>query len=350
MSSNRDLLQKKIISQSLKLQIYEQYRLNPYRFETVMQDENPNLEFYMSHRLSNYQFKIIVNGISDRSKISREKITKDTQKVLIYIKEHEKVVGLLTGLACKDAFFILKIQSNNHQVVVSLLENLKYYLHQQKINHASSDIIDQDDPFITAFQKAGFSGAYALGKECVFKIITADIPTPLQPESRAEMITFINHDEAELTEKSLIKHLHFSERHSIKKEAFGCFIQNETNRIVGGVIGLIYQNNLTIDRLWIDEYYRGNNYSKQLVNFAEIHAIQRGCLTASLHTMEYHAPWLYPKLGYKIFFEQRIGHFRGYYYNKILQKALNFFPQKNNTTEPVFVEDKFKVKKQYKIC
>jgi len=344
MLSNR-LFQEKILSRSLELQLYENYRLNPYRFETVLLDEKHNLEFYMSYQLSNYQFKTIVNGISDRSKLSREKIKRDTQKVLIYIKEHEKVVGLLTGLACKDAFFILGIQSNYHQVVVSLLDNLKYYLHQQKINHASSDILDHDDPFVTAFQQAGFSGAQALGVEWVFKIITADIPTPIQPVNTAEIMTFVNHDEAELSEKDLRNHSEFLEKNFPKKEAFGCFIQDETHQIVGGIIGLIYQNNLTIDRLWIDEYYRGNNYSKQLVDFAESHARQRRCLTASLHTMEYHAPWLYPKLGYKIFFEQKIGGFRGFYYDKILQKTLNFFQQKKNTTASGLVEDKIEVRK-----
>jgi N-acylglucosamine-6-phosphate 2-epimerase len=70
--------------------------------------------------------------------------------------------------------------------------------------------------------------------------------------------------------------------------------------VLGGLAGETYWGWLYIDKLWLDESLRGRGLARELMQRAEIEAIQRGCRAAYLTTFSFQARGLYEKLGYRV--------------------------------------------------
>jgi GNAT superfamily N-acetyltransferase len=73
------------------------------------------------------------------------------------------------------------------------------------------------------------------------------------------------------------------------------------NRVVGGAVGNTWWGWLRIDRLWIDEAMRGQDWGTRVMQAAEAEAIRRGCRHVFLDTMSFQALPFYLRLGYEIF-------------------------------------------------
>ncbi|HQF62987.1 MAG TPA: GNAT family N-acetyltransferase [Anaerolineaceae bacterium] len=97
-------------------------------------------------------------------------------------------------------------------------------------------------------------------------------------------------------------------------------LQGPDEVIVGGVIGIIYWDWLSIDLLWVKAELRGRGFGQRLLALVEDEARRRGATHAHLDTFSFQAPEFYKKLGYRVFGELPnfpAGHTR-YYFTKEL--------------------------------
>jgi len=78
-------------------------------------------------------------------------------------------------------------------------------------------------------------------------------------------------------------------------------LKDENDKVMGGLIGVIYRFCLFIDTLWIEESLRGQGHGKALVIDAERIAREENCLFIHLDTFSFQAPDFYESLGFKSF-------------------------------------------------
>lgn len=81
------------------------------------------------------------------------------------------------------------------------------------------------------------------------------------------------------------------------------FIRDDSDEIVGGVIGGTYWGWLYVDLLWLDESVRRKSYGQKLLAAAEEEALRRGCTQVFLDTFSFQARPFYEKHGYTVFGE-----------------------------------------------
>ncbi|MFA5075162.1 MAG: GNAT family N-acetyltransferase [Candidatus Babeliales bacterium] len=117
-------------------------------------------------------------------------------------------------------------------------------------------------------------------------------------------------------------------------QKIGVFIRDIDGEVVGGCLGSIKLNisipHIHINDVWIVKSLRGNGLSKIFLNIIENIAKEFGCIKSSLVTSDYHAPWLYRKVGYNAVIEfpyfgndHKIwGHAAQYYTHYEFQKDL----------------------------
>jgi len=98
-------------------------------------------------------------------------------------------------------------------------------------------------------------------------------------------------------------------------------LRKDTNEIVGGVIGIVYMECLTINLLWVSEELRGLGYGKKLLNKVEGMAKSRECRMILLDTFSFQAPDFYKNNGFNIYSTLEncpIQKFKRYYFKKDL--------------------------------
>ncbi len=78
------------------------------------------------------------------------------------------------------------------------------------------------------------------------------------------------------------------------------FLRTSEQKVVGGLIGVIYWGWLYVDRLWLPEDQRGQGYGKQILAAAEAEALQRGCRHVHLDTLSFQALDFYERQGYVV--------------------------------------------------
>ena len=88
-------------------------------------------------------------------------------------------------------------------------------------------------------------------------------------------------------------------------EELNLCIHNGEGQLIAGLCGGTYWGWLNIERLWVHENYRSRGLGKLLVETAEKQAIDRGCRHAHVDTMDFQAPGMYTKLGYRVMTEYR---------------------------------------------
>lgn len=100
------------------------------------------------------------------------------------------------------------------------------------------------------------------------------------------------------------------------------FLRDDTDKIVGGLVGFTYWDFLSIDLFWLEESVRGQGFGEKMLKWAEQVAIQRGCTTAHLDTFEFQAPHFYEKYGYEQWgvLDGYAGKYKRIYYKKNLSK------------------------------
>lgn len=100
-----------------------------------------------------------------------------------------------------------------------------------------------------------------------------------------------------------------------------CFVlQSPDEKVVGGVIGIVYWDWFSLDLMWIKEEFRGRGYGHRLLTLAEDEARKRGAKNVHLDTFSFQASDFYKQHGYEVFGELQdfpAGHQR-YYMTKQL--------------------------------
>jgi predicted GNAT family acetyltransferase len=79
------------------------------------------------------------------------------------------------------------------------------------------------------------------------------------------------------------------------------FLRDETDAVVGGLVGETYWDWLYVETLWVDEILRHKGYATELMATAEAEALARGCKHSFLDTFSFQARSLYEGLGYEVF-------------------------------------------------
>lgn len=77
------------------------------------------------------------------------------------------------------------------------------------------------------------------------------------------------------------------------------FARNESDTVVGGIRAICFWNTLHIELLWLSEECRGTGIGKQMMDSAEVFAIQNGCEKAFVETTSWQAKPFYEKSGYE---------------------------------------------------
>jgi GNAT superfamily N-acetyltransferase len=75
------------------------------------------------------------------------------------------------------------------------------------------------------------------------------------------------------------------------------------NRIIGGLVANLQPGWkwMTVQRLWVEESYRGAGIGRRLLEAAEKEAQKNGCLHVAVDTMEFQARGFYEKHGYRVY-------------------------------------------------
>ncbi len=84
-------------------------------------------------------------------------------------------------------------------------------------------------------------------------------------------------------------------------EPYNILIKDKSGNIIAGIITRIYLKCMFVEVLWIDEAYRKKGIGSELLNKAEKHAEETGCIFIHLDTFSFQAIDFYKKSGYKVF-------------------------------------------------
>jgi GNAT superfamily N-acetyltransferase len=78
-------------------------------------------------------------------------------------------------------------------------------------------------------------------------------------------------------------------------------LRSDRGEVLGGLLGLIWGGWLHVTTLWVADAFRGQGYGGDLLEAAESHARERGCIGVFLDTFGFQARPFYERQGYRIF-------------------------------------------------
>jgi GNAT superfamily N-acetyltransferase len=134
-----------------------------------------------------------------------------------------------------------------------------------------------------------------------------------------EITDNINEQDKEMIYQGLLEYNLARIEDKVQKD-LGVYLQDETGKILAGLIGTTHGNWLFVKYLWVSEDLRGQNIGSQILKQAEEKAKERGCKYAFLDTFSFQAPEFYKKQGYKEVFvlEEYPVTGKRYYFTKTL--------------------------------
>lgn len=88
---------------------------------------------------------------------------------------------------------------------------------------------------------------------------------------------------------------------TLPESTYGCYLYDETTKLVGGIVAHCFWNIMHIDFFWVDESLRGQGQGRNLLNKMESIAQREKCKVIHLETFSFEAPRFYEKNGYKEF-------------------------------------------------
>jgi len=104
-------------------------------------------------------------------------------------------------------------------------------------------------------------------------------------------------DIEELTTK--LRDYNYQQAGDNTSEAIGCFIRDLQNNLIGGVFAQLSWGWCSIELLWVDQSYRGNQLASQLLSNIEQYAISADINRFKVETASFQALDFYKKLGYQ---------------------------------------------------
>lgn len=84
-------------------------------------------------------------------------------------------------------------------------------------------------------------------------------------------------------------------------EMYNLIIKSNQGVIIGGILGLMDRYCYYIDKLWVDERYRGQGLGRKLIDDIEIILKKKGCKLMCVDTFGFQAPEFYKKMGFETF-------------------------------------------------
>jgi len=94
---------------------------------------------------------------------------------------------------------------------------------------------------------------------------------------------------------------------NFEEKSFACFINDNENKVVGGLSGKITYNNMLIDYFWLPKSYRSSGVGTRIINQAIKEAITLKLRYINLDTYTFQAPDFYLKMGFV-----EVGRFKDY--------------------------------------
>ena len=113
---------------------------------------------------------------------------------------------------------------------------------------------------------------------------------------------------------------------SDSQKPFGIFVQDDDDKLLGGLTGSILYTSMYIEHLWLVESLRQKGIGSKLMHMAEQEAIKNGVFKLFLNTYTFLAPAFYEKHGYV-----EVGRYTDFphermdkvYYKKVLKTKLD---------------------------
>lgn len=81
---------------------------------------------------------------------------------------------------------------------------------------------------------------------------------------------------------------------------FGLALKDGVGKVVGGISVCTILRVMHLDLLWVDGFYRGLGYGRDLVLAAEAIGSRRGCIASQTMSFSFQAPGFYQKIGYDV--------------------------------------------------
>ena len=102
-------------------------------------------------------------------------------------------------------------------------------------------------------------------------------------------------------ERGLIEHALAAGVEARNYSPLAVILYDETNKVVGGLVGATVWGWLHVRECWVADQYRGRGWGTRLLEAAERRALDRHCHHAYLDTFDFQALGFYEHLGYEIF-------------------------------------------------
>lgn len=104
------------------------------------------------------------------------------------------------------------------------------------------------------------------------------------------------------------------------KQPIMSMIKDPNGKLVGGIFAFLSYGWCTIELLWIDEQYRGENLASKIMKQIELFSLKEGVTRFKVETGSFQALDFYKKQGYEVYAELEdypLGH-TNYYCRKLL--------------------------------
>ena len=82
-------------------------------------------------------------------------------------------------------------------------------------------------------------------------------------------------------------------------ESFAVVQTDESGTVIAGVSGYTWGGCCHVSYLWVAETHRGLGFGSALLQAAELHARDKGCVIALLSSHDFQAPGFYRRMGYE---------------------------------------------------
>ncbi len=220
-----------------------------------------------------------------------------------YIFDDEALVGACHTKQNSDWCHIKSLYYEDIDVLKALINKIKHYYHRKVVGIKYNSVIEER---VKDFQDLGFKSKGKLkdmpkGNENVFMIDkNLNYDDDIEDfEAKSSKNPIYRYDKIlKKKVKKIRENLEFS-TDIIDIQ----YVVLDSGKFVGGIYGNFQYEYLFINRLFVDEKYRGNRLASKLIRKVEKAALDRGVTNIYLTTFEFQALGFYQKKGYKLIIE-----------------------------------------------